>query len=82
MVKGGLYKHENGRDGAIFILKSFYIPEKKGWKIKFVWVNIASQDPYIATPVQMPLKDFFSREYARQWNPISVGHVENLGGTR
>lgn len=40
------YKHVNNRSAHIEVLKSFYIPEKKCWKVKVMWWKYHSKYKY------------------------------------
>jgi hypothetical protein len=40
-----LYKHKNNEDVAVEVLKKFYIPQKRQWKLTIRWWNIGRVHP-------------------------------------
>ena len=46
MIPFRIYKHINCLDAAIIPIKSFYVKEKKLWKLRVKWV-IVKNDKYV-----------------------------------
>ncbi len=65
-MRPGVYKHANNTEVAAKVVKSFWIPEKKGWKVKILWLNIVNpKNVYLID--HNPESHFISRESAKMW---------------
>lgn len=69
-----LYKHENNTDVAILIKKSFYIPEKRLWKLKIEWWNIGGRHHPFAMGIEEKIE--MTQEQRGKWKPYVWGVTE------
>lgn len=63
MKLGVVYKHANGRDAGVVLLKKEEVPGKR-WLVRFVWVNLVSQKQVILCD---PINDLFTEDYMKEW---------------
>lgn len=63
-----LYKHKNCEDTAIQIDKKYYIPEKRGWKLKINWWFRSALGGFY--PAGHKDKVFISKEDWKNWEIV------------
>ena len=74
-MRPGVYKHTNNTDVAMRVVKSYFITEKNGWKVKVNWINIVNPaNPFVITDSIGPLQEthLITREQAKDWKPFDV----------
>lgn len=63
-MKPGTYKHKNNTDVAMQVIRSYWIPEKQGWKAKVNWINIVNPaNPYLLTKDNV----FVTKDQRKNW---------------
>jgi len=63
-----LYKHENGKDCAIYPTKLTRTPE--GLLVEFLWVNIVNSKKKYIIDLGKPTVKLFTPEYQEKWKHI------------
>ena len=66
------YKHILNTDVAMKVVKSYYIPEKNGWKLRVIWLNVVNPSNVFPLNIQ-PDKVFLNREDLKNWKVCNVG---------
>lgn len=67
-----IYKHDNCTDVAMQVVKSYFIPQKDGWKLKVIWLNIVNPKNVFKLHTS-PVKEFIKREDIKHWGVYDAG---------
>lgn len=74
-MRPGFYKHVYGKDVVIKVLKSYYIPEKGGWKVRVNYLNVSNPDKhFLISDTLGPVKDtvFIARDQISKWERFNA----------
>ena len=64
-----VYKHTNNTDVAMLVLHSIWIPQKKAYKVKCRWINIAMMQP---TDMGIVQKVWIKKEQLLNWKEYKL----------
>ncbi len=66
-MNSGFYRHRNNTDVAMQVVKSYWIPEKDGYKVKVYWWNIVNPSNQFKLFVHTNY-EFVKREDVKNWD--------------